>query len=67
MRQLKQNLRKTHKIALAKKEAKETKFRLRMIAASEPKLRDEARELWKEAQELNLIFGRIKRSCDKRS
>lgn len=56
----------SHKISIAKKEVKETKFWLRMIAVSEPNLKDEARELWKEAQELNLIFGKIRRSCDKR-
>ena len=56
----------SHKISISKKEAKETKFWLRMIATSEPKLKEEARELWQETQELNLIFGKIKRSCDKK-
>jgi four helix bundle protein len=41
------------------KEAKETKFFLRMIAASEPKLADEARRLYREAKELHLIFASI--------
>ena len=41
------------------KEAKETKFFLRMIAASEPKLADEARQLYREAKELHLIFATI--------
>jgi four helix bundle protein len=41
------------------KEAKETKFFLRMIAASEPKLADEARLLYREAKELHLIFASI--------
>ena len=41
------------------KEAKETKFFLRMIAASEPKLADSARELYREAKELHLIFASI--------
>ncbi|HSY18776.1 MAG TPA: four helix bundle protein [Candidatus Acidoferrales bacterium] len=41
------------------KEAKETKFFLRMIAASEPKLADEARTLYREAKELHLIFASI--------
>jgi four helix bundle protein len=35
---------------------KEAKFFLRMIAASEPKLAIEARELFREAKELHLIF-----------
>lgn len=41
------------------KEAKETKFFLRMVAASEPDLADEARELYREAKELHLIFASI--------
>ena len=41
------------------KEAKEAKFFLRMIAASEPKLADEARLLYREAKELYLIFASI--------
>ncbi len=39
------------------KEAKETKFFLRMIAVSEPKLADEARPLYREAHELLCIFA----------
>ena len=56
----------SHKIAISKKEAKETKFWLRMVATPEPKLRDEAKELWQEAQEFNLIFGKIRRTCSKK-
>jgi four helix bundle protein len=41
------------------KEAKETKHFLRMIAASEPKLATHARELYREAKELHLIFAAI--------
>lgn len=41
------------------KEAKETKFFLRMVAASEPKLAGQARELYREAKELHLIFASI--------
>jgi four helix bundle protein len=43
------------------KEAKETKHFLRMIAASEPSLAGEARELFREARELHLIFASIYR------
>ena len=43
------------------KEAKETKFFLRMIAASEPKMTSEARTLYREAKELHLIFAAIYR------
>ena len=45
------------------KEAKETKFFLRMIAAAEPKLAEEARELYSEAKQLHLIFASIFRKC----
>ena len=41
------------------KEAKETKYFLRMIAVAEPKLADEARQLFREAKELHLIFAAI--------
>lgn len=43
-------------IGRCRKEAKETKFFLRMIAAAEPKLAAEARGLFREAKELHLIF-----------
>jgi four helix bundle protein len=43
-------------IGRCRKEAKETKFFLRMIAAAEPTLAPEARELFREAKELHLIF-----------
>ena len=48
-----------HKIALCKKEAKETKHWIRMIAKANPGLRDSCREVWSEAQELTLIFSSI--------
>jgi four helix bundle protein len=41
------------------KEAKETKYFLRIIAASEPKLANQARQLYREAKELHLIFASI--------
>jgi four helix bundle protein len=43
------------------KEAKETKHFLRMIAAAEPALAGEARQLFREAKELHLIFASIYR------
>jgi four helix bundle protein len=43
------------------KEAKETMFFLRMIAAAEPGLAEEARKLYREAKELMLIFAAIYR------
>jgi four helix bundle protein len=47
------------KIGTCRKESKETMFFLRMVAAAEPGLAAEARALWREAKELNLIFGAI--------
>ena len=51
-----------HKIGICRKESKEAKHWLRMIAAAEGTLKDEARVLYKEAMELNLIFGAIRRN-----
>lgn len=48
-----------HKIGICKKESKETKHWLRMIAVAIPQLTDAARIHWKEANELNLIFTAI--------
>lgn len=48
-----------HKIGICKKESRETKHWLRMIATAVPNLRNEARIHWQEAQELNLIFASI--------
>ena len=43
------------------KEAKETKYFLRLIAAAEPRLADEARAPYREAKELHLIFASMYR------
>lgn len=48
-------------ISTCKREAREAKFFLRMIARAVPELRDEARVLWQEAKELHLIFAKIYR------
>lgn len=45
-----------HKLGICKKEAKESKHWLRMIAKAVSELKDEAKRLWKEANELQLIF-----------
>jgi len=45
-----------HKIGICKKESKESKHWLRMIAKAVPELKDEAKRHWKEAIELQLIF-----------
>lgn len=55
-----------HKIGICKKEAKEARYWLRIIATAEPSLREEARELWQEAKELNLIFSSIVNSTKKK-
>jgi four helix bundle protein len=47
------------KIGTCKKEARETKHWLRMLAAAEPDHATPARKLWKEASELFLIFAAI--------
>jgi four helix bundle protein len=43
-------------IGTCKKEARETKFFLRMVATAEEDLKPEARRLWIEAKQLHLIF-----------
>ena len=48
-----------NKIYICKKEAQETKHWLRMMAECLPEKKDEIRELWKEVQELTLIFQKI--------
>ena len=47
------------RIGTCKKEARETKFFLRMIAVADDGLKPEARVLWQEAKELHLIFCAI--------
>lgn len=48
-----------HKIAICKKESKETMHWLRMIAKANPSQRESARKLWQEAHEFALIFSSI--------
>lgn len=48
-----------HKIGICKKESRESKHFLRMIAVAVTDLKEEARLLWQEAKELNLIFNSI--------
>ncbi|MDP2910425.1 MAG: four helix bundle protein, partial [bacterium] len=45
-----------HKLGISKKEAKESKHWFRMIAGAVPELKNEARLLWKESNELQRIF-----------
>jgi len=48
-----------HKVALCKKESKETKHWLRMISKANPHKKMECRKLHQEAQELTLVFSSI--------
>jgi four helix bundle protein len=47
-----------------KKEARETKYFLRMVVRAVPELKPQARPLWQEAKELHLIFAKIWRSAE---
>ena len=49
-------------IGTCRKEARETKHFLRMVVRAVPELKPEARKLWTEARELNLIFSTIWRN-----
>ena len=48
-----------HKLGICNKEAKETKYWIRITVKAMPDLREQAKPLWKEANELNLIFSAI--------
>ena len=50
-----------YRISLCKRESRESKHWLRMAAKAVPELKEEARTLWQEAKELNLIFSSIYR------
>lgn len=57
-----------HKLGICKKESRESKHWLRMIARAISELKAEARTLWQEANELNLIFTAIvKKSRENKS
>ena len=48
-----------HKIGICKKESREAKHFIRMTVVAIPELKEEAKPLWQEAKELNLIFNSI--------
>lgn len=48
-----------NKIYICKKESQESKYWLHMISVACPESKESARKLWKEVQELTLIFGKI--------
>ena len=54
-----------HKIGICKKEARETKHWLRIIATAVLELKEDARKLWQEAKELHLIFNTIYQKVNK--
>jgi len=56
-----------HKIGICKKETKETKHWLRLLARANSEFKKEFRELWQEAQELLLIFSKILQSSKKKA
>ncbi|KKQ92197.1 MAG: hypothetical protein UT58_C0003G0023 [Microgenomates group bacterium GW2011_GWC1_39_7b] len=48
-----------HKIGICKKEARESKHFLRMLATACPGQKEKIKVIWTEAKELNLIFNSI--------
>lgn len=54
-----------NKIFICKKEAQETKHWLRMLASCFPEKKSELGIIWKECQELTLIFQKIVNSLNK--
>ncbi len=48
-----------NKIFICKKESKETKYWLRLMAKSCDEVKSDCRILWKEAQEYTMIFSKI--------
>ena len=55
-----------NKIHICKKEIQETKYWLRMLTKAYPEVNAETRKLWKEAQELTLIFSKIISTMNKK-
>lgn len=54
-----------YRISLCKRETRETKHWLRMIASAAPEFKQDSRKLWQEAKELHLIFAAIHRNSRK--
>ena len=53
-----------NKIFICKKEAIETKYWLRMLAKADENFKNDCKTLWKETQELTLIFSKIAKSSN---
>lgn len=56
-----------HKIGICKKETKETKYWLRLLAKANSDKTSALRDLWKEAQELLLIFSKSLNTSKKKN
>ncbi len=56
-----------HKMGLCKKETKETKHWLRLLAQANPSLKEDIRLLWQESHEILLIFSSIIKTTKKSS
>ena len=56
-----------YRVSISNREARETKHWLRMLAHAVPLCKDDIRVLWKEANELNLIFASICRKGKERN
>ena len=54
-----------NKICICKKEARETKYWLQLIAKVNPDKKEMCRKFWHEAQEFTLIFSKIIITIDK--
>ena len=48
-----------HKIGISKKESRECKHFIRMIVVALPQLKEDAKPLWQEAKEINLMLNKI--------
>ena len=55
-----------NKIYICKKEIQETKYWLRIIANADKNIADESKKIWREAQELTLIFTKIISTMEKK-
>jgi len=55
-----------NKIYICKKEANETKYWLRVLAKSNPELKNQIRDLWEETHQFHLIFQKITTTIDKK-
>jgi four helix bundle protein len=55
-----------NKIFICKKESQETKYWLQMLAKCSPETKENTRKLWKECQELTMIFQKIINTINKK-